>query len=109
MKGSNMFTLPFIFVVNMMMMPVTILQTATIKENVTVEQNEKTDHSIIPKIKKYDFPGQRSLVTVSTKCPTELVGVSTPSSLVFHEMIDGGMQMINRTQVLPIELQQVCT
>lgn len=47
--------------------------------------------------------------TVSTKCPTELVGIQTPSSKMYHQMVDIGLYCINLgTPIHKAEFKQVC-
>lgn len=46
---------------------------------------------------------------VSTKCPSELVGVKTPGSKVYHSFIDLGLSCINSGSFIhKSEFKQVC-
>jgi hypothetical protein len=64
--------------------------------------------AILPRIKKVYPTGEKPLVVLTFKCPTELVGVSTPPIKLLRSGIDLAMEGINRTDVLPFNLQQVC-
>lgn len=66
------------------------------------------DQAILPKIKTVYPTGEKPLVVVTLKCPTELVGVQTPSSFVLHKVMNGGMELVNRTNLLSFNMQQVC-
>lgn len=106
-----MYMFPFVFIMTVMPLPYHVMQNAiTIPQTVIAPIREEFNNpeKELLKIRKYKIPGQKSIVVVSTKCPTELVGISTPSSKVFHNLIDAGMSCINKTSILPIELQQVC-
>jgi hypothetical protein len=46
---------------------------------------------------------------VSTKCPSELVGVQTPGSKVYHAAIDAGLSCLNTGSFIhKAEFKQVC-
>jgi len=96
-----MFSIPLIFVINMMAIPMQMIQPV-------IAQTPLANNFVL-KVKKYDVPGEKSIVIVSTKCPTEYVGIPTPSSKAFHYLVDSGMSCINKTQILPIELRQACS
>jgi hypothetical protein len=66
------------------------------------------DETILPRIKTVYPTGDKPLVVVTFKCPTELIGVDTPSSLILHNVVNGGMNVINRSNLLSFNLQQVC-
>jgi hypothetical protein len=66
------------------------------------------EQSILPQIKTVYPTGEKPLVVVALKCPTELVGVSTPSSAMLHTVVSAGMNAINSTKLLSFNLQQVC-
>lgn len=106
-----MFTLPFIFAMNMATMPFHMVQTIGIQIQSSITE---TKHAVnqsrfsLINVKRYDMPGQKSVLVVATKCPAEVVGVSTPTTKIFHNLVDGGMSCINKTQILPVELRQVC-
>jgi hypothetical protein len=64
--------------------------------------------SILPTVRKVYPTGEKPLVVVSFKCPTELVGVTPPTIQLLHELVNLGMDGINRTNLLSYNLQQVC-
>ena len=64
--------------------------------------------SILPSIQKVYPTGEKPLVVVSFKCPTELVGVTPPTIRPLHELVNLGMDGINRSDLLSFNLQQVC-
>lgn len=66
------------------------------------------EQSILPKIQTVYPTGEKPLVVMTFKCPTELVGIDTPSTLILHKVVNGGMDLINRTDLLSFNLQQVC-
>jgi hypothetical protein len=67
-----------------------------------------SDQSILPKIKTVYPTGDKPLVVVSFKCPTEMVGVRPPSVNILHNMVAFGMDSINKTNLLSFNMQQVC-
>lgn len=64
--------------------------------------------SFLPSIKRVYPTGEKPLVVVTFKCPTELVGVNTPSTKGLHELVNLAMGGINATNLLAFNLQQVC-
>lgn len=64
--------------------------------------------SILPSIKKVYPTGEKPLVVVSFKCPTEVLGVTPPTIKLLHNLVDLGMEGINKTDLLSFNLQQVC-
>lgn len=64
--------------------------------------------SILPKISKVYPTGEKPLVVVSFKCPTEVVGITPPTIKLLHGAVDLGMAGINKTDLLSFDLQQVC-
>lgn len=68
----------------------------------------ESGRNILPTIKKVYPTGEKPLVVVSFKCPTELVGVAPPTIQLLHELVSLGMDGINRTDLLSFNLQQVC-
>lgn len=64
--------------------------------------------SILPTIKKVYPTGEKPLVVISFKCPTELVGVTPPTIKILHDVVDLGMEGLNRSDLLSFNLQQVC-
>jgi hypothetical protein len=66
------------------------------------------EQSILPKVQTVYPTGEKPLVVVTFKCPTELVGIDTPSTLILHKVVNGGMDLINKTNLLSFNMQQVC-
>jgi hypothetical protein len=64
--------------------------------------------SILPKVTKVYPTGEKPLVVVSFKCPTEVVGITPPTIKLLHGAVDLGMAGINKTDLLSFDLQQVC-
>ena len=63
----------------------------------------------LPSIKKVHPTGEKPLVVVSFKCPTEGMGIATPTTKILHSVIDTAFGGVNATNVLPWNLQQVCS
>lgn len=63
----------------------------------------------LPKIKKVQPTGERPMLVVSLKCPTEALGVATPSTKILHGAVDMALTGVNATNVLPWSIQQVCS
>ena len=63
---------------------------------------------ILPKVSKVYPTGEKPLVVVSFKCPTELIGIDTPSTKLLHMGIEGGMDLVNKTNMLSFNMQSVC-
>lgn len=68
----------------------------------------ESGRSILPSIRKVYPTGEKPLVVVSFKCPTEMIGVTPPTIKLLHDLVDMGMEGINRTDLLSFNLQQVC-
>lgn len=66
------------------------------------------EQAILPKIQKVYPTGEKPLVVVTFKCPTEVVGIDTPSTIILHKAVNGGMDLINRSNLLSFNMQQVC-
>jgi len=66
------------------------------------------EQAILPKIKTVYPTGEKPLVVVTFKCPTELIGIDTPSTLLLHNAVNGGMDLINKSNLLSFNMQQVC-
>lgn len=66
------------------------------------------EQAILPKIQTVYPTGEKPLVVVTFKCPTELVGIDTPSTVILHKAINGGMDLINKSNLLAFNMQQVC-
>lgn len=50
----------------------------------------------------------KDTLAVSFKCPTENIGVKTPSSLFLHSGLDKAFYVINSSNMSPLYLEQVC-
>lgn len=60
-----------------------------------------------------DNPSQKVVesrtYTVSTKCPSEIVGIQTPTSKIYHSMLNLGLSCINvGSPIHKLEFKQVC-
>lgn len=86
--------------------PTTKTYTASITPKAVPTQFNFLD--IIPRVKAYEVPGEKHLMVLSLKCPTELLDVTTPSSAVIHSTIDTGFGIANKMPFLPYTFQQVC-
>lgn len=64
--------------------------------------------SLIPVIKTVYPTGEKPLVVVSFKCPTELAGTTPVPLMVLREGINLGLDGLNRTNILAFNIQQVC-
>lgn len=65
--------------------------------------------AILPVIKTVYPTGEKPLVVITFKCPTELIGVTPLPTKALHELVNTGMDAINNTNVLSFNLQQVCS
>lgn len=68
----------------------------------------ESGRSILPSVKKVYPTGEKPLVVVSFKCPTEVIGVTPPTIKALHDLVSLGMDGLNRTDLLSFNLQQVC-
>lgn len=64
--------------------------------------------SILPSIKKVYPTGEKPLVVVTFKCPTEVVGITPAPTKLLHEAVTGVMNLVNASNLLSFNLQQVC-
>lgn len=64
--------------------------------------------SILPSIKRVYPTGEKPLVVLTFKCPTEVIGVTPPPIKALHELVNYGFDGINATNLLSFNLQQVC-
>lgn len=64
--------------------------------------------SLLPSIKKVYPTGEKPLVVVTFKCPTELIGITPLPTKGLHELVNLAMDGINATNLLSFNLQQVC-
>ncbi len=46
--------------------------------------------------------------TVQVKCPSEYIGIETPTTYLVHKAVDTGISCINNTKLLPYEVKKVC-
>lgn len=67
------------------------------------------DSTILPTIKKVYPTGEKPLVVINFKCPTELIGVTPPPIMLLREALDFGFDGLNKTNLLSFNLQQVCS
>jgi hypothetical protein len=67
-----------------------------------------SDQAILPTIKTVYPTGEKPLKVLTFKCPTELVGVSPPTTKLLHEAVNFAFDGINKTNLLPFNMQQVC-
>lgn len=66
------------------------------------------DQDLLPTVKKVYPTGEKPLVIISFKCPTEMIGITPPPMKALHELINFGFDGINKTNMLSFNLQQVC-
>jgi hypothetical protein len=66
------------------------------------------DEAILPRIKTVYPTGEKPLVVLTFKCPTEAIGITTPPIKAMRELVNLGMAGANRTNLLPFNMQQVC-
>jgi hypothetical protein len=64
--------------------------------------------AILPTIKTVYPTGEKPLKVLTFKCPTELVGVTPPPTAALHEVVNLAFDGINKTNLLPFNMQQVC-
>lgn len=64
--------------------------------------------SILPSIKKVYPTGEKPLVVLTFKCPTELIGITPIPIKLLHEGVNGVFDVVNATDLLSFNLQQVC-
>lgn len=67
------------------------------------------DANILPTIKKVYPTGEKPLVVLNFKCPTEVIGVTPPPMKLLHEAVNLGFDGLNKTNLLSFNLQQVCS
>jgi hypothetical protein len=65
--------------------------------------------SVLPVIKTVYPTGEKPLVVINFKCPTEVIGISTPPMKLLHELLNYGFDGLNKTNLLSFNLQQVCS
>ena len=67
------------------------------------------DSNILPSIKKVYPTGEKPLVVINFKCPTEIIGITPPPMKLLHEALNLGFDGLNKTDLLSFNLQQVCS
>lgn len=67
-----------------------------------------SDQAILPTIKTVYPTGEKPLKVLTFKCPTELIGVTPLPTKALHELVNVAMDGINRADLLPFNMQQVC-
>jgi hypothetical protein len=67
------------------------------------------ESNILPSIKKVYPTGEKPLVVINFKCPTELVGITPPPIMLLREALDLGFSGLNKSNMLSFNLQQVCS
>ncbi len=67
------------------------------------------DSNILPTIKKVYPTGEKPLVVLNFKCPTEVIGITPPPMKLLHEAVNLGFDGLNKTNLLSFNLQQVCS
>lgn len=79
-----------------------------VKDNLKAALPSLPEGSLLPSIKKVYPTGEKPLVVVNFKCPTEMIGVTPLPTKFLHDMVDAGMGAVNATNLLSFNLQQVC-
>lgn len=64
--------------------------------------------SILPSIKKVYPTGEKPLVVLTFKCPTELIGITPIPTKLLHDGVNGVFDLVNATNLLSFNMQQVC-
>lgn len=67
-----------------------------------------SDQAILPTIKTVYPTGEKPLKVLTFKCPTELIGVTPLPTKALHELVNVAFDGINRADLLPFNMQQVC-
>jgi hypothetical protein len=66
------------------------------------------DRSILPSIKTVYPTGEKPLVVLNFKCPTELVGITPIPIKLLRGGLDSAFELLNDSDMLSFNLQQVC-
>lgn len=66
------------------------------------------DIFLLPKIKTVYPTGEKPLVIVTFKCPTEIIGITPLPTKALHDVVTWGMDSINNANLLDFNMQQVC-
>lgn len=109
---------PFVFIMSMTGQPVAnpYMVTQVVTAPVVVaavpaplRSSKVYVNTALVKVSRHKIPEAKDLVTVQLKCPTEQANISTPSTWCLHKFFDIGFATANRLNLLPVELQQVCS
>ena len=84
-------------------------QIFTSLKNVLPSNPLSGDTTYLPVIKTVYPTGEKPLVVLNFKCPTEMIGISPPPMKLLHEAINLGFDGLNKTNLLSFNLQQVCS
>jgi hypothetical protein len=66
------------------------------------------EFNLLPRIQTVYPTGEKPLVVLTFKCPTEMVGITTPPITFMREALKFGFEGLNRSNLLPFNLEQVC-
>jgi len=66
------------------------------------------EFNLLPRIQTVYPTGEKPLVVLTFKCPTEMVGITTPPITMMREALKLGFEGLNRSNLLPFNLEQVC-
>jgi hypothetical protein len=69
---------------------------------------ETGEMSLLPIVKTVYPTGEKPMVVITFKCPTELIGITPIPTKILHDVVDGGFSLLNKTNLLDFNLQQVC-
>jgi len=90
-----MYTFPFVIFFNFFTL-VPVVTPQPVQENPAMEL-------------RVPSKGVTRTYTVSTKCPSELVGIQSPGSKMFHTAVDLGLSCINSGSFIhKADFKQVC-
>ncbi|NTV95414.1 MAG: hypothetical protein HGA75_08365 [Thiobacillus sp.] len=64
--------------------------------------------SILPTLTKVYPTGEKPLVVLTFHCPTELIGITPIPTKLLHSAVNGVFDVVNATDLLTFNLQQVC-
>jgi len=67
------------------------------------------DTTYLPVIKTVYPTGDKPMVVLNFKCPTEMIGVTPPPMKLLHEAVNLGFEGLNKTNLLSFNLLQVCS
>lgn len=67
-----------------------------------------SDQAILPTVKTVYPTGEKPLKVLTFKCPTELIGITPLPTKALHGLVNVAMDGINRADLLPFNMQQVC-